>query len=208
MEQIRIGIVEDDEEWLTCIRIFLKNDPQFEICWTASTSEESIAQFSKVETDVVLMDIHMHGNSRAGIYNVLDFLEIKAAKIIMVTSMKEEQFIKDAFTAGAIDYVLKDEYMDLPFLIKKVHRRSFVSDVLVKEFQRLKREDQLNRLTISEKELVSHLEEGYNYNQIETVFFKSQNTIKQQMRSILKKLNVKSSKEALKKIRFGGIIKK
>ncbi|HEX9058552.1 MAG TPA: helix-turn-helix transcriptional regulator, partial [Clostridia bacterium] len=67
------------------------------------------------------------------------------------------------------------------------------------------REEQLKELTASEKDLFQYLEDGYKINQIANIMFKAQNTLKQQVRSILKKLNVRSSKAAVKKVKFGGL---
>ncbi len=124
----------------------------------------------------------------------------------MMTSLKDEDIIRDSFTAGAVDYILKENFYDLPFVIRRVHSRSSSVDVLLKEFRRLKKDEQLKEFSLTEKEIFGYLEQGYNKTQIENITFRTKNTIKQQIRSIFRKLNVKSRQDAIKKVRSNGLL--
>jgi DNA-binding NarL/FixJ family response regulator len=76
----------------------------------------------------------LNGIIDAGIYIVLEILQIKQIKIIMLTSLSDEKTIKDAFTAGAIDYIPKDNFNDLPYSLRRANNRFIPSEVLLKQF--------------------------------------------------------------------------
>jgi Response regulator containing a CheY-like receiver domain and an HTH DNA-binding domain len=80
--------------------------------------------------------------------------------------------------------------------------------LLINEFSRLKKEEQLQDLSTPEKEIFNLIEQGYTQAAIGQKLFKTQNTIKTQIKSILKKLKVKNTKEAVEKVRLKGIAKK
>lgn len=205
MDTIRVIIVEDSTDWITAITSFLKRHTFIEVVATASSRKEAINVVSANDADVVIMDINLNDKPKDGIFCALDILMIKSVKIIMLSSLKDSETIKDAFTAGAIDYLLKDNFNELPETIRKVCNKNHPHEVLLKEFQRLKREDQLKDLTPAEKDLFDYLEKGTPISKIEAAIFKTQNTLKRQINSILKKLNVNSSREAIQKVNSGGL---
>jgi DNA-binding NarL/FixJ family response regulator len=205
MQKIKVVIIEDDHDWLNAMLAFLHTHDDIEIVGTAYTQEDSLELVRASDIDVLIMDISLNGVMDAGIYTVLEILKIKQVKIIMLTGLRDEKTIKDAFTAGAIDYIIKDNFYDLPYAIRRIYNRSAPAEILLKEFQRLKREEQIKELTPSEKELYQYIEKGYTLTQMESLIFKAKNTIKHQVRSILHKLDVKSRKEAVDKVNAGGL---
>jgi len=79
--------------------------------------------------------------------------------------------------------------------------------VLLHEYSRLKKEEQMSDLTVAEKEVFELLSVGYTKPEIEAKLFKTDNTVKSQVKRILQKLGVKSSKDAVVKVKSGGILK-
>ncbi|HEY9060738.1 MAG TPA: LuxR C-terminal-related transcriptional regulator [Pseudobacteroides sp.] len=78
-------------------------------------------------------------------------------------------------------------------------------EIVLDEYKKYKRDEQLKDLTNSEKEVFSYLEKGYSYSQIQETLYKSRNTVKTQIRSILSKMKVKTYKDAVKKVKTGGL---
>ena len=66
----------------------------------------------------------------------------------------------------------------------------------------MKRKDLINKLSKSEKELLFYIEKGYTKRRIAKALYKTHGTVKCQVNKILKKLDVKSSKEAVRKVNF------
>lgn len=206
MKKIKIAIVEDDPQWLKAMTSFIGKNEDMEIVGSATTKEDAIKMAKSINMDVILMDINLHGNDCDGIYAVVDILEIKKVKIIMLTSLKDESIMRDAFASGAVNYVKKENFEDLPTQIRRCMDDSNPIEVLVKEFKKMKREEQLKDLSVSERQIFEYLEQGYSRSKIELESLKSPNTIKSQIRSILHKMHAKSSKSAVKKVRSGGIL--
>ena len=125
----------------------------------------------------------------------------------MLTSLGDEQVITQSFTAGAVNYIEKSKFKELPAAIRSAVLHPGSMDVLLKEFARLKREEQLRGLTPAEREVFDLLDEGYTHSQMEKKLFKTESTLKNQINKILKKLGVRSSKEAVEKVRRKGIVR-
>ena len=80
--------------------------------------------------------------------------------------------------------------------------------MLIDDFNKLKKQEQLKDLTNAEKDLFELLEKGYSRSEIQEKLIKTENTIKTQIKNILKKLGVKNTKEAVRKVQTRGILKK
>ena len=183
MSTIQIFLVEDDPDWIKAMTVFLNGQEDMLVAGAAQTPEQAAAMARVLSFDVVLMDIQLTPGQLDGIYTAADILEIRPqAKVIMLTSMDDEQTITQAFTAGAVQYIEKARFKELPGAIRGALLHAGPMEALLKEFSRLKREEQLRG-------------------------FKSESTLKNQINKILKKLGVKSGKEAVEKVRRKGIIK-
>ncbi len=95
-------------------------DDWFDIVATAENGKEAIEQFKKARPDVVTMDIMMP--EMDGITAVENIKEISPETIIiMVTSVKQKEKMREAARAGADGYVtkpvntkkLRDEFGDV-----------------------------------------------------------------------------------------------
>lgn len=203
---IKLAVVEDNPHWLRVMNTIISSNKNFELVGSASSRTEAIDLAITKDIDLMLINTNINGKKSDGIFCTLDILQKKKLKIIMISSNKERDVIVDSFTAGAVDFILKENLYELPYIVRRAYNRSSISEVLLDEFRRLKREDQLRDFSPAELEIFTYIEKGYNKSQIEGVTYKTKNTIKQQIRSIFKKLNVKSRQEAIKKIHSNGLL--
>ncbi|QHT61585.1 response regulator transcription factor [Paenibacillus lycopersici] len=206
MNTIRVLLVEDDLDWIKAISTFLNREADMLVVGAATNAAEAAELARSLSFDVVLMDIQLTDRKLEGIYAAVEIHELApAAKIIMLTSMSEESVMTQAFTAGAVNYIEKTNYLHLPHAIRAAYRHSAPMDALLKEFARLKREEQLKPLTAAEREVFDLIEEGYTQPQIERKLFKAESTLKNQVNKMLKKLGVRSSREAVEKVNRKGL---
>lgn len=205
---IRVLIVEDDPDWIKAMTTFLNHEPDLLVVGAATSSEEALRLAGTLSFDVVLMDIQLSGSDRDGIYTAMELHDIHPAKIIMLTSLTDETVMTRSFTAGAVNYIEKTRYKDLPAAIRTAHQHPAAMDALLKEFARLKREEQLGALTPAEREVYELIEEGYTQPEIEKKLYKAESTLKNQVNKMLKKLGVKSSKEAVELVRKKGLFRR
>lgn len=209
MNRIQIFLVEDDPDWVKSMTVFLNAQEDMIVVGTAESPEQAMAMAHILSFDIVLMDIQLTAGRLDGIYTAAEILERKPqAKVIMLTSLGDELVIMQSFTAGAVNYIEKPRFKELPAAIRSAVLHSGSMEVLLKEFARLKREEQLRGLTPAEREVFDLLDEGYTHSQMEQKLFKTESTLKNQINKILKKLGVRSSKEAVEKVRRKGIVKR
>ena len=206
MEKVRITIVEDDPTWLDLMTDFLNRENDFTVVGTALNKDEAI-QMVKLTSgiDIILMDINLSENKYDGISAALEIFDTWKIKIIMLTSLSGDDLITNSFSAGAVNYVSKENYRDIPNAIRSALHETSPIEVLLNDYRQMKENTMLSILSPSEKELYMLAKEGHSRIKIQQMLFKSENTIKSQVSSILKKFNSSSLNEVIKKIRNRGI---
>lgn len=101
----RILIVDDS----AFMRNMIKNglvENGFEVVGEAENGMDAIQKYKQLWPDIVTMDITMprlSGLAAVGMIREID----KDAKIIMVSAMGQESFIKEAINTGAVDFIVK-----------------------------------------------------------------------------------------------------
>lgn len=197
MPEINLLIVEDDPIWQSAISHYISEESDMNIIGVADTKTEALLRFHKA--DVVLMDINLTDNNLDGIHIAAEMLRIKPVKIIMLTVLTEKDIILEAFSAGAIHYMSKTNYKQLPSVIRYVVKNDMPIQTLLQDYARLKVNDMLKDLTPAEREIFEMLQQGYSQKTIGQKLVKAESTIKNQISKILKKWNVRSTKQALQK---------
>ncbi len=216
MDTIRVMIVEDDPDWLRGLRAYLNRHDDMEVVAGAATSEEAIFAITQYPIDVVMMDI-MLADTAAGILLTSEIVDSTQARVIMLTSMEDKELIFESFQAGAIDYLVKHSFEQIPDAIRSAyHNQSPISasaaEKMRREFRRLKqleREIESERVrsivTRTELEVLRMIDQGYSQPQIAEQLVVSLRTIKVHVGNILRKLGSGSSKEAAQRMRDLGV---
>lgn len=207
MNPIKVLIVDDDPDWLLVMRDFLADEPDISVTATAVNEVEAWRVLETLPIDIILMDINLTGNQHEGLYIAAEISRMKNIKIIMLTTLTQAEVIKDSFTAGAINYVTKNNYREIPNLIRTSFHNPLAMEVLLNEYSRLKKEEQLKELTPAEKEVYELVEQGYTQTQIREKLYKSESTLKNQVNRILKKIGVKKTKDAVRKVQLKGLVR-
>ncbi|KPV56917.1 transcriptional regulator [Paenibacillus sp. A3] len=214
---IRVVIVEDDPDWLRGLHSYLQREPDIEVVGQASSGEAAVELLEKTEADVVLMDVMM-SDSPEGLWAAAEIVKCSGARVVMLSSMEEKEIIFEAFKAGAVDYMVKSNFTEIPQTIRNAYanRSSIhpsVAAQMREEFRRLKQlehevrvRELKNLLTPTEIQVLDLIEKGHTQTQIADKFVVSIRTIKVHVGNILKKLGGKSSKEAAQKAKDMGIL--
>ncbi len=216
LSHIRVGIVEDDPDWLRGLVDYITSSNGMEVVWKASSAHE-LQEVLQEAVDVVLMDIMLDGQPE-GIRLAEQVCVATGARIIMLTSMEEKEFIFRSFQAGAIDYQIKSNFEQLPDAIRQAYcRQSPISaaaaEQMREEFRRLKqvelafeKKKMADLITPSELQLLQLIDQGYTQPQIADKQFISLRTVKNHINHILKKLGMPGSKEAASKVKEMGLM--
>jgi DNA-binding NarL/FixJ family response regulator len=152
----------------------------------ASSGSEGIREFREHRPDITLMDLRLPDMS--GIDSMLairdEFIE---ARIIMVTTFKQDVEIQRALKAGAYGYVLKTmPPQDLVETIRQVHagRKRITAEVAADFAEHLSDE----ALTERELEVLSLIAAGNRNRDIAKRLLVSEETVKVHIRHIREKL--------------------
>jgi len=208
MNHLKLMIVEDDPNWLKLLTQMLNEEPDFLVAGAADHYEEAIRIYDELKPDVVLVDVILGKDLHGGIKTAAELgTRTAPPDIIMLTSLTEAQVVTQSFAAGAVQYVAKKNYKELPGAIRSLSRDFSPLSLLLDDYRRLRVEEQLKGLTPSERHIFELIEQGMTMSQIEQQLFKSHSTVKNQMNKILKKLGVASRKEAVAKIKRKGVYK-
>jgi len=131
MEKIKILLVDDDYSWQSTMSRFLSKEEDMILSGMVGSKKEAINFIKSIEVQIILMDINLTENNLDGIETAVEISQISKSKIIMLTSIRREDLIIDSFTAGAINFIYKDDYKQLPDLIRNVWKNSTPYEVLV-----------------------------------------------------------------------------
>lgn len=206
MSKIKVFLVDDDPEWLTAMKFFLENFPDITVIGAATARNEAVSMSQALDIDVILMDINLTETRYDGIYAAAEIYRNKTVKILMLTSLNEDDVILKSFIAGAVNFIPKSHYREIPEAIRATyHNRSSV-EIALRDYSRLKEAEQIRNLTESEREVFKLAEKGYSQAQISENLHKSEQTVKNQIGVILRKLGVNRLRDAIIKVKTKGII--
>lgn len=207
MDKIKVLLIDDDNDWLESLKLFLSSFDYIEVTGTVRNSEE-LEEFKSHpnNVDIIILDNQFNNDISLGIYITAELSQYNN-KIIILSSLDDEKTILDSFTAGAANYILKAQYRQIPYIIKLMANKNSPIEILANNFAKQQEEKMLNTLTLSEKEILALIQDGHSQTEIAEILCKSKGTLRCQINKIIKKMGVKSSKEAARKVSLRGFYK-
>ena len=104
---VRVVIVDDHAVVRTGLRLLLDAQEDVETVGEAGTAREAIFEVRARKPDVVLMDVGLP--DRSGIDAIPEVLkEAPEAKVLVLSMQDDPNYVREAFSAGASGYVLKE----------------------------------------------------------------------------------------------------
>jgi NarL family two-component system response regulator LiaR len=195
---IRIVIADDHAVVRQGLKMFLLDDPEFEVIAEAQNGAEALALAKELKPDVVLMDLLMpvmDGITAIGHIR----REVPDTEVIALTSVLEDASVVGAVRAGAIGYLLKDtQAEELTRAIKaaangQVQLSPQAAARLVRE---VRAPESPETLTERETDVLRLLAQGKANKEIAAALFIGENTVKTHVSSVLVKLGVQSRTQA------------
>ena len=117
MDSMNLLIVEDNPKMRRMIKSIVADlADRIDEC---EDGGEALALYSESQHDWILMDIHLRETS--GIAATREIIAaFTDAKIIIVTNYNDAHFRQSAREAGATDYVLKDNLLDVRRILQRI----------------------------------------------------------------------------------------
>lgn len=106
-ESIRILIVDDQRLMREGLRTLIELEAGLTVVGEAETGEQSIECYAALEPDVVLMDVRMPGGIDGVEATRRIRLQWPEARIIILTTFDEDEYIFEGLRVGAQGYLLK-----------------------------------------------------------------------------------------------------
>ena len=204
MRPIRILVVDDHPIVRQGITSLLSNYPEFEIVGEADNGQDAVVLAMEEEPDVVLLDIRMPGESGLEVLRRIRPLQPQA-RVLMLTSFDDDEYVVGALRAGAQGYVLKNVSDEmLVNAIRGVYRGERVLSPQAAErvVQQLLNEEPapvpMVDVTFDEEErrILRLLTEGASNVEIADALYMSLSSAKRKLRAIFDKLEVDNRAEA------------
>jgi two-component system NarL family response regulator len=195
-------LVDDQELFRRGVKMMLDADGGLDI-EEAGNGDRALELVTISPPDVVLLDVRMPG--RTGVEICADIKAVSPTTgIIMLTASDEESDLYESIKSGASGYILKDgsTYDQVVEAVRLVAAgQSLISPSmatkLLEEFVQISRPQAPNSgLTNRELEVLRQVAKGMSNREIAAELFISENTVKNHIRNLLEKLQMKSRMEA------------
>lgn len=201
----KVAIVEDNSTLREYLAKLVANAGYRCVC-TCGSAEEAAVKISECKPHVVLMDIHLPGESGIA---CTAFLREKMpqVQVIMLTVYKDIEMIFQALKAGACGYVLKRaEEQEILEAIAEVRAggapmTSQVARMVVRSFEQDSKErSQTDRLSPRELEVLSLVAKGYANKEVASQLKIGYGTVRIHLAHAFEKLHVRCRAEAVAKL--------
>lgn len=204
---IRVAIVEDDEQVRENLARLVSETKGFECVATFSSGEQALESLPRRTPDVVLMDINLPGISGVECVRQLKST-LPDIHIVMLTVYDDSDRIFQALQMGASGYLLKrSTAAEILHALEDVHRggapmTSYIARKVVQSFQKYSPSDKpAENLTKRETDVLSYVARGYTNKEIAEALGLSTETVHGYLKTIYTKLHVRSRTEAAMKFR-------
>jgi DNA-binding NarL/FixJ family response regulator len=108
---IRVVLVDDNLLFRLGLAALISTDDQFSVVGDVRSGKEAIQAALSINPEIMLMDIVLAGSNGLEIVAQIKRRQPQI-KLVMLTSFRTEDYVREAFRAGADGYVLKDASLD------------------------------------------------------------------------------------------------
>jgi len=203
MDRIRIIVVDDHPIVRQGIRSLLSNYPEFEIVGEADHGAAAIEQIRRLAPDITLLDIRMPGESGLEVLKRIRQIQPEA-KVLMLTSFDDDEYVMEALRAEAYGFVLKSVSDGMLInAIKAVYRGQHVlgpqvtGPVIRRAISdRSESKQPAVEFDEDEQQILRLIVAGATNPQIASDLYMSHTSVKRKLRHIFTKLGVQTRTEA------------
>ena len=217
IEPIRLLLVDDQRLMRDGLRTILELEGDLQVIGEAEDGESGLKSYEEFLPDVVLMDIRMPGMD--GVEATRRMLNRwPEARVIILTTFDDDEYIFEGLRAGALGYLLKDvSGSELAEAIRKVAAggaliEPSVARKVIAEFARLEPAARSvnsglpDPLSDREIEILKLLAQGLSNKNIADRLHLAEGTVKNYVSNVLSKLGVTDRTQAALRARELGLV--
>jgi two-component system, NarL family, response regulator LiaR len=199
-DPIRVLIVDDHAVVREGLRTFLDLQDGIEVVGEAGDGEQAISEAERLRPDVVLIDLVMP--ELDGVQTMRALRErVPSARAVVLTSYLDDERLLPAMRAGAAGYLLKSvQPQELARAVRTAAAGQALIDpaVAARLVEALdgSSDDQADRLTPREREVLALLARGFANKRIAVELGIAEKTVKTHVSNVLAKLGVSDRTQA------------
>ncbi|ONI75865.1 DNA-binding response regulator [Kribbella sp. ALI-6-A] len=196
---IGVVVAEDQNSVRAALTELVGSDPELELLGSCATGDEAIELATRLQPDVVLMDIRMPGTDGLAATRVI-CSRLPATKVLVLTTFDLDEYVYEALSAGATGFLLKSApvtdilraihtvYDGQAMLSPEITRR-LIADVSRRRARRTP--EAFEQLSPRELELVAAVLRGLSNEELAAELYLSLSTVKTYLSRIFTKLDVR-----------------
>ena len=190
-------IIIDDDPFVTgALKILLEANPNITVLASGSNGKEAVSLYRRHRPDILLMDIRMEEmDGLTASEQILQ--EYPDAKILLLTTFSDDEYIIKALLLGAKGYLLKQDYATIvPALEAVASGQTVFGNEIISRIPSLMHQKEsfdYHSLDINDRELeiIRLIAEGLSNKEIASALFLSEGTVRNYLSSILDKLHLR-----------------
>lgn len=189
-------IIDDDPFVTSALKILLEANPNITVLASGSNGKEAVSLYRRHRPDILLMDIRMEEmDGLTASEQILQ--EYPDAKILLLTTFSDDEYIIKALLLGAKGYLLKQDYATIvPALEAVASGQTVFGNEIISRIPSLMQQKEsfdYHSLDINDRELeiIRLIAEGLSNKEIASALFLSEGTVRNYLSSILDKLHLR-----------------
>jgi DNA-binding NarL/FixJ family response regulator len=193
-ETISVLLADDHSLVRRGFRRILEDEEGMQVVGEASNGVEAIRLTQELHPKVVVMDLSMP--ELDGVQATKEIMKHAPGTQVLVLSMHaDDNYVRNALDAGAKGYLLKSAIdVDLVGAIRAVAEgKRFIGSGL--KYVAGEQDDELNRLTAREKQVLQLIAQGKSNKEIATLLDLSVNTVSVHRANLMEKMNIHRTAE-------------
>lgn len=194
---MRLVIVDDDAIVAASLKMILTASGDIEVLAVGNDGNDAVKLYDEYNPDVLLTDIRM--KNMTGLEATDKILSKHPnAKIILLTTFLDDEYVREAIRVGAKGYILKQDYEGIANAVKAVYSgQNVYGSEIVDKLPALmgkesKKESYYDKgITEKEYEIIELVADGLSNKEIANKLFLSDGTVRNYLSSILEKLELR-----------------
>ena len=193
---MKVLIVDDDFFITTALKTILEADPEIQVCGSGKNGKEAISLYDSLHSDILLMDIRMEEmDGLAASKEILS--RYPQARILLLTTFLDDEYIIQALKLGAKGYLLKQDYNSIIPALKAVYSGQSVygSEITAKLPGLLTSQKSFPwedyHIGPRELEVIDLVAQGLSNKEIAGKLYLSEGTVRNYLSAILEKLELR-----------------
>ena len=189
-------IVDDDFFITTALKTILEADPEIQVCGSGKNGKEAISLYDSLHPDILLMDIRMEEmDGLAASKEILS--RYPQARILLLTTFLDDEYIIQALKLGAKGYLLKQDYNSIIPALKAIYSGQTVygSEITAKLPGLLTSQKSFPwedyHIGPRELEVIDLVAQGLSNKEIAGKLYLSEGTVRNYLSAILEKLELR-----------------